>query len=188
MTFSSTIGGAPEMPHTIRDKTKLLSSERSGDAVDFSARTLRGCQQNAIEIAPELEWVKKEGSDKHRRDAISRSVVFGKKAIGRMNRVHAKSLALIGAILILGAQLFAVAHFHQRNITRQFNTPTQVVADDGLCALCDLVFHAPFNRAAKPTIARPYTAIRDVIVAVANLHVSASFSSCQTRAPPVATV
>jgi hypothetical protein len=108
--------------------------------------------------------------------------------MGRSIRCGAKSIALFGAVLILAAQFVAVAHFHQRNITRQFNAPTQVVADDGLCALCDLVFHAPFNPAAKPTIARPYTAIRNVVVAVANLHVSASFSSCQTRAPPVATV
>jgi hypothetical protein len=188
VTLTATIGGAPGMPHTIRDKTKLLSSERLGDAVDFPARRLRGCQQNAIEAAPGRERVKKEGSDERRRDVNSQSVVFGKKALRWMIRAHAKALALIGAILILGAQLFAVAHFHQRNITRQFNAPTQVVADDGLCALCNLVFHAPFNPAAKPTIARPYTAIRNVIFAVTNLHLSAPFSSYQTRAPPAATV
>jgi hypothetical protein len=101
-----------------------------------------------------------------------------------MIRGRANSFARVGALLILCAQLFAVAHFHQRNITRQFNAPTQVVADDGLCALCDLVFHAPFNPAAKPSIARPYAAIRNVAAAVSSLHVSASFSSYQTRAPP----
>jgi hypothetical protein len=115
-------------------------------------------------------------------------MVSRRRGIGRSIRSGAKAIALFGAVLILAAQFVAVAHFHQRNTTRQFNAQTQVVADDGLCALCDLVFHAPFNPAAKPTIARPFTGIRNVAAAVASLHVSASFSSCQTRAPPASPV
>jgi len=115
-------------------------------------------------------------------------MVSRRRGISRSIRSGAKAIALFGVVLILASQFIAVAHFHQRNVTRQFNAPTQVVADDGLCALCDLVFHAPFNPAAKPTFVRPYTAIRQVAAAVASLHVAASFSSCQTRAPPVATV
>jgi hypothetical protein len=115
-------------------------------------------------------------------------MISGRRGIGGLIRRRAKPIALVGAVLILAAQFLALTHFHQRNISRQFNAPSRVVADDGLCALCDLVFHAPFNPAAKPTTARPYTAIRNVIVAVANLHVSDSFSSCQTRAPPAAMV
>jgi hypothetical protein len=111
-------------------------------------------------------------------------MISGRRGIEALIRYGAKSIALAGIAFILAAQLFAVAHFHQRNTTRQFNSRTQVVADDGLCALCDLVFHAPFNPAAKPTIARPYAETRRVAAAVANLQVSASFSSCQTRAPP----
>ena len=60
-------------------------------------------------------------SSERLRDDISQSVIFGRRAIGRMIRGRAKSFARVGALLILGAQLFAVAHFHQRNITRQFN-------------------------------------------------------------------
>jgi hypothetical protein len=100
-------------------------------------------------------------------------------------RGGAKSIALAGAVLIV-AQLLALAHNHQGNPTRQFNAPTQVVADDGLCALCNLAFHAPLNPAASPSIARPYAEPRLLDAAVANVHVSTPFSSCQTRAPPAA--
>jgi hypothetical protein len=103
-------------------------------------------------------------------------------------RWGAKSIALFGAALILTAQILALAHFHQRNATRQFNAQNQVVADDGLCALCILAFHAPVNPAAAPAIARPYSEIRLVEMAVARLQAYASYSSCQTRAPPAASV
>jgi hypothetical protein len=101
-------------------------------------------------------------------------------------RGGAKSIALAGAVLIVAAQLLALAHNHQGNPTRQFNAQTQVVADDGLCALCNLAFHAPLNPAASPSIARPYAEPRLLDAAVASVHVSTPFSSCQTRAPPAA--
>ena len=105
-----------------------------------------------------------------------------------MIRGSAKSIALVGAALILAAQFLALAHFHQGNPTRQFNAQTQVVADDGLCALCILAFHAPLNPAATPSIARPYAELRLVDAAVASFHVSDPFSSCRTRAPPAAII
>jgi hypothetical protein len=100
----------------------------------------------------------------------------------------AKSIALVGTALIVAAQILALAHFHQGNPTRQFNAQTQVVADDGLCALCNLAFHAPLNPAAAPAIARPCAEVRLTDAPVAGHHVSNSFSPCQTRAPPGATV
>ena len=74
--------------------------------------------------------------------------------MGRSNRSGAKSIALFGAVLILAAQFLALTHFHQGNPTRQLNAQTQVVADDGLCALCILAFHAPLNPAATPALER----------------------------------
>jgi hypothetical protein len=110
------------------------------------------------------------------------------KGIERLIRRRAKSIALVGAVLILAAQFLALAHFHQGNPTRQFNAQTQVVADDGLCALCILAFHAPLNPAATPSIEHPYAELRLVDAPIASLHVSAPFSSCRTRAPPAAMV
>jgi hypothetical protein len=116
-------------------------------------------------------------------------VISGRRGIGAIVRGGAKSIALGAAALILAAQLLALAHFHQGNSpTRQFNAQAQVVADDGLCALCNLAFHAPFNSATTPSIARPHAELRLVDTASASLHVSNPFSSCQTRAPPAAIV
>src|SRR5882672_1058832 len=111
-------------------------------------------------------------------------MISRRRGIGRSIRSGAKSIALFGAVLILAAQFLALTHFHRTNPTRQFNAQTQVVADDALCALCILAFHAPLNPAAPPAPARPHVEVRNVDAAVASVHVSASFSSCQTRAPP----
>ncbi len=105
-----------------------------------------------------------------------------------MIRGGAKSIALLCSVMILAAQLLALGHYHQVNPTRQFNAQSQVVADDGLCALCILAFHAPVNPATVPSIERPYAEFRQVDVAIASLPVSVTFSSCRTRAPPAAIV
>jgi hypothetical protein len=110
------------------------------------------------------------------------------KGIERLIRRCAKSIALVGAVLILAAQFLALAHFHQGNPTRQFDAQPQVVADEGLCALCILAFHAPLKPAATPSIEHPYAEIRLVDAAIAPIHISDSFSSCQTRAPPAAII
>jgi hypothetical protein len=115
-------------------------------------------------------------------------MISGRRGIRALIRGGAKPLALAGIALIFVAQLIAVAHFHQRNTIRQFNAQTQVVTDDGLCALCLLACHTPLNPAATPAIAATYAEIRLVEVAVASPHVSNAFALCRTRAPPAAIV
>lgn len=115
-------------------------------------------------------------------------MISGRRGIGSVIGRSAKSIALFGAVLILAAQFLALAHFHQSNPTRQLNARRQIVADDGLCALCIIAFHAPLNPAATPAIERPYAEIRLVDAAIARIHVSGPFSSCHTRAPPAAMV
>jgi len=104
--------------------------------------------------------------------------------MGRSNRSGAKSIALFGAILILAAQFLALTHFHQGNPTRQLNAQTQVVADDGLCALCILAFHAPLNPATMPALVRPHLAIRLSYAALARPRTADSHALSLTRAPP----
>lgn len=111
-------------------------------------------------------------------------VTSGRNRIGTTIRHRAKSIALLGAVLILAAQFLALAHSHQLNPTRQFHVQSQVVADDGLCALCTLAFHAPFNAATTPAIASLSMEIRLLFAEVGGLRVSDPPSSCQTRAPP----
>ena len=108
--------------------------------------------------------------------------------MGRSIRSGAKSIALFGAVLILAAQFLALTHFHQGAPARQFNTQTQVVADDGLCALCILAFHAPLNPATTPALERPLVEARLVDAALARPRDADSHASCQTRAPPTAFV
>lgn len=108
--------------------------------------------------------------------------------MGRSIRGGAKSIALFGAVLILAAQFLALTHFHQGNPTRQLNAQTQVVADDGLCALCILAFHAPLNPAAMPALERPHADVRLVDAALARPRSADSHALCQTRAPPPAIV
>jgi hypothetical protein len=115
-------------------------------------------------------------------------VISGRATIGTLIRRGAKSIALLAATVVLAAQFLALAHFHQRNASRQFNGQSQVVADDGLCALCLLAFHAPLNPAATPSIVRPFDEPRLLDFTVTSLHVSIPSSACRTRSPPVAFV
>jgi hypothetical protein len=108
--------------------------------------------------------------------------------MGRSIRSGAKSIALFGAVLILAAQFLALTHFHRGNPTRQLSAQTVVAADDGLCALCILAFHAPLNPAATPALERPLVDVRLVDAAVVRPRTSDSHALCQTRAPPPALV
>lgn len=110
-------------------------------------------------------------------------MISGRSGIGALIRGYAKPIARVVGILILGAQLIALGHSHQGNLTRQFNAHPQVVVDD-LCALCLLAFHTPLNPAATPAVARPYAEIRLVDASITSLYVSIPFSSYRTRAPP----
>jgi hypothetical protein len=113
-------------------------------------------------------------------------MISRRRAVAASIRSSAKSIALFAAAVIVAAQFLALAHIHQRNPTRLLNAQSQVVADDRLCALCLLAFHAPINPAVAPAVERPYAEIRLVNAAIARLHLSASYSSCRTRAPPAA--
>ena len=99
-----------------------------------------------------------------------------------------KSLGAFAAALILAAQLLAVSHYHQTDPVRRFNAQAQILADDGLCALCTLAFHLPLNPAAGSSLERPHIEVRPVEQPVAHVICSRPYSLSQTRAPPAATV
>lgn len=99
-----------------------------------------------------------------------------------------KSLGVFAAALILGAQLLAVSHYHQTDPVRRFSAQAQILADDGICALCTLAFHLPLNPAASPTLERPKIDVRPVDQPVAQVVGSRPCSLIQTRAPPATTV
>jgi hypothetical protein len=105
-------------------------------------------------------------------------MISSRPGLGALIRRGAKPIALFGVVLILAAQFMAVTHFHQTNRTRQFNSHTQVVADDGLCALCNLAFHAPVNPATIPAFESPLVDIQMIDGAIVRPRSSDSHALC----------
>lgn len=90
----------------------------------------------------------------------------------------------MAALLIVAAQLLALAHSHPASGPPGFATDTQAVAADDICGLCVLVFHAPLSRASTPALGQPRFEL--VIAPGAENHsfASSSHSFFLTRAPP----
>jgi hypothetical protein len=61
--------------------------------------------------------------------------------------------AIVGlALLLMAAQSFAVAHYHQQDF--RDNVSHAVQGGDALCSLCWFHFHAPANAATPPEVGR----------------------------------
>jgi hypothetical protein len=58
------------------------------------------------------------------------------------------------------------------------------VVDDGLCALCLLAFHAPFNPPATPIVERPEASAPPLVLPAASIPLALPDSAFRTRAPP----
>lgn len=99
-----------------------------------------------------------------------------------------KMTARIVAVLVFGTQLVAIAHFHRDDPTRRINSRPAVVVDDGLCPLCLLVFHAPFNPAATPMVARPEASAPPLVLPSARAPFPLPSPVFRTRAPPPAAI
>lgn len=95
-----------------------------------------------------------------------------------------KWTARVVAAVVFGAQLVAVAHFHQDDPTRRVNSGPVVVVDNGLCALCLLVFHAPFNPASTPMVARPEASAPPLVLPASPAPLGLPRPVFRTRAPP----
>src|SRR5258708_27919186 len=75
----------------------------------------------------------------------------------------ARTLATIGAALVLFAQLIGAVHFHEGVISHDGIVTAALSADQGLCPICQLAFHSPGSLAGAPSGARG-PAIADVVV------------------------
>ena len=103
----------------------------------------------------------------------------------RHDRKHdRKIVATIAAVLLLAAQLLALAHFHRSDGSRSFVPQTQLIADSDLCGLCNLALHAPLGMVAAPTIDRPRSAILLAPTIPVAFFKSRPFTFFLTRAPP----
>lgn len=95
-----------------------------------------------------------------------------------------RATATLAAVLILAAQFLTVAHYHQSDPVRRIDSQAQVVADDGLCALCILAFHVPLNPAAVAAVEQPHADAQPIAAVTVRAAITGALSSCQSRAPP----
>ena len=103
----------------------------------------------------------------------------------RKNAALTRSIATIGATLVLFAQLIGAVHFHQSVVSHDGIVNAEISADQGLCPVCQLAFHTPGSIAAAPTVSRGL-AIVDAIVRARPVEIeSPVFSAERGRAPPV---
>jgi hypothetical protein len=86
------------------------------------------------------------------------------------------------AILLLAAQSFGTAHYHQKDF--RDNLTQTVQGGDALCSLCLFHFHTPANAGAPPTIGAPALVVsRLTPQAMARLHALA-IARVFSRGPP----
>jgi len=98
----------------------------------------------------------------------------------------ARAIAIMGATLVLFAQLIGAIHFHERALSRDGIATAAVAADQGLCPVCQLALHSSLT----PTSA-PFVEPLEVESAIASTDSSIGFhsfdsASALTRAPPAA--
>jgi hypothetical protein len=86
------------------------------------------------------------------------------------------------ALMLLAAQSFSIAHYHQKDFRDNLTHATQ--GSDALCSLCLFHFHAPANAGAPPDVGGPVLAVsRLTPQAVARLHALA-IARVLSRGPP----
>jgi hypothetical protein len=95
-----------------------------------------------------------------------------------------KWVASAAALLIVAAQLLALAHSHNTPGSPRFEPQAQTVAADDICGLCLLVFHAPLSLASKPALDQPRVETVAAFSAETYTFASGSHSFFLTRAPP----
>src|SRR5260221_10736530 len=93
-------------------------------------------------------------------------------------------VAILAAILILGAQFIGVAHWHRVSSSAHIASQGELSLDSSLCAVCQLAFHSSFNPSARPALYHAALATRLTIWIVSDTFLSPRSVSTPTRAPP----
>jgi hypothetical protein len=95
-----------------------------------------------------------------------------------------KKIARSAAVVILAAQLLALAHYHRTDSTPRVDTQTGIVADASLCALCIVAFHLPLNPAASPAVEQQQVDRRSGSVPPLHIVYSSVYPAFSIRGPP----
>lgn len=96
------------------------------------------------------------------------------------------TVAIMGATLVLFAQLIGAIHFHESVVSRDWVITAEFSADNGLCPVCQLAFHSSLNSTSAPFV-EPLQ-IESTVASTDSWIGFASFDSASalTRAPPIA--
>jgi hypothetical protein len=93
-----------------------------------------------------------------------------------------RGVILTLALMLLAAQSFSIAHYHQKDFRDNLTRAAQ--GGDALCSLCLFHFHAPANAVATPGVGGPAVAVsRLTPQAIARLHALA-IARVLSRGPP----
>lgn len=106
----------------------------------------------------------------------------------KRNRLAARSLAMLGATLVLFAQIIGAIHFHEATAPRDGIAAAHSVVDQGLCPVCQLAFHSPGSIAAAPSFARGTASSEAIVLFESSALESPVFSTARVRAPPTPAV
>ena len=101
----------------------------------------------------------------------------------------ARDLGIIGrgvittlALLLLIAQSFGAAHYHQKDFRDNITHAAQ--GGDALCSLCLFHFHAPANATTPPAFGRPALAIASLTPQAQALLHALAIAQVFSRGPP----
>jgi hypothetical protein len=99
-----------------------------------------------------------------------------------------KTATVLAAAVILGAQLLALAHYHQTNPISRITAQAGAAADNGLCGLCIVAFHLPLNPAASIAVQRPHLDGQKAATLTLRAFARRAHVLASTRAPPFSAV
>lgn len=86
------------------------------------------------------------------------------------------------ALLLLVAQSFGTAHYHQKDF--RDNITHAVQGGDALCSLCLFHFHAPANAVAPPAIGKPVLVVASLTPQAQALLHALAIAQVFSRGPP----
>ncbi len=103
----------------------------------------------------------------------------------KVRRAHERFTAVVGALLLLSAQLLGAVHSHRYEVGTNLSPVGQATASEsGPCPICVLTLHAPLVVAAPPAAERRREVVesagRETRVALS----APTFDAPHGRAPP----
>ena len=100
---------------------------------------------------------------------------------GHFGLMHRAAVVAL-ATLLMAAQSFATAHYHQKDFRDNVSHAVQV--GDALCSLCLFHFHAPANAGAPPDVSGSLLSLSQLTPEAKALLHALAIARVFTRGPP----